>query len=516
MKSIFLFISCGLLLLTGAAAFADGSGRVSVGYTYVDEVGNRSVNYRTFNQYEGVGLSLEKFNYLFDNGLRLKADINNLTMNNRNVVVGLEKSGLFGFQGYNNQYRRTYDFDGASFTRRHRTGGSVWFHPHQYIRVFGGGEYVGKSGNMLPLFDLGGITTPHEVDYTQLCYNAGIRLNHRGGMFQAEYRGGEYHDDINPERDQSRYRINLYGLMPVPRYEWLVLSGQFFHFETKFDETEFMISTNHVRGGAMARPTKRIALNYYFIFDRTSSDNDVVATDNIAHAFYVTYSLAKLAGLTAGYHYGINDDYEDEVNSNAYYFYGWFKPGKYFEFRGEHGFRSENVEDGSRLIGDEDRSRFKLSAKYNRPDQGSISLKYEGRNRENDQLGTEIEFSRFAIDATLIQKSYGTLSAGYAYSNGDYDNLEDNFEFRDHSVYGDITTEEYKGLDGGFGFVYYRSQRDLDVESFTLRFKAGYRFMEDHRFDIEYNVDNFDDFLVRDKYYTSNIVEFKVTKILSF
>ncbi|PKK84262.1 MAG: hypothetical protein CVT49_04655 [candidate division Zixibacteria bacterium HGW-Zixibacteria-1] len=516
MRKILLIVSCAFLLTAGTSVLADGGGRVTVGYTYIDEEGNQSVNHGTFNQYEGVGLSLEKFNYLFDSGLRLKADLNNLTLNNRNAVIGLERSGLFGFRAYNNQYRRVYNFEGDSFTRRHNTGGTVWFYPHRYIRLFGGGEYVGNSGKMLPLFDLGGATPPQDVDYKQFCYNAGIRLNHRGGMFQAEYRAGEYHDDFKIERDQTRSRINLYGLIPVPGYEWLVLSGRFFHFETKYDDTEFKISTNQVRGGAMAKLSEKVLLNYYFIFDRTSSDSDIIATDNIAHAVYATYNWMNVAGLTAGYQYGINDDYEAQVTSNAYYFYGWLKPGRYFELRGEHGMRSESVDDGSRLIGDEDRSRFKFSAKYSKPENGFISIKYEGRNRENEQLGTEIDFTRLAIDAALIRKDYGNLSAGYAYSIGDYDNLETAFEFADHIVYGDITSAEYRGFDAGFGVVYYRSLRDLDVESFSLHFKAGYNFMEDHRLEVKYNVDNFDDFLVRDNYYTSNIVEISLTKILSF
>jgi len=516
MKKLFILISCGLILLTGSVVSADGGGRVKIGYTFIDEEGNQAVNQSTFNRYEGVGLSLERFHYLTDNGIRFKADLKNMTLNNRNMTFGIEKSGLFGLRGYNNQYRRTYDFDGGEFTRRNRTGGKMWFYPHERIRVYGGGEYTGKSGRMAPLFDLAGASPTQEVDYGQLCYHAGIRANHHGGMFQAEYRTGDYNDEINPDRDQSRSRVNLYALLPVPRYEWLVLSGRFFHFETAYDIDDFKISTNQVRGGAMAKLPENFSLNYYFIFDRTSSDSDLIATDNITHTIYATHVWPDRAGITAGYQYGINDDLEGEVQSNGMYLYGWVKPGRYCEFRGEHGFRSENVEDGSRLIGDQDRFRFKLSAKYKRPEYGSLSLKYEGNSRENEQLGTEVEYTRFTVDAVFISKDYGYLSGGYSYSIGDYDNIEESFEFADHVVYGDVTTIEHYGLDAGFGMVYYRSKRDLDVESFTLRFKAGYRFMEDHRFEIKYNVDNFDDFLVRDKYYTSNIVEISLTKILSF
>jgi len=516
MKYLRLVVIIGCLLIVGTAAPADGGGRVKLGYTFVDEEGNEAVNQRTFNSYEGLGLSLERFRYRFDNGTRLSADLKNITLNNRNMTFGLEKSGSYGIRGYNNQFRRTYDFDGGNFTRRHRTGGKLWFYPHRIFRVYGGGEYVNKSGRMEPLFDLAGVTGLQDVDYNQFRWHGGIRGSHRGAMFQAEYHHGEYNDEIDRNRDQSRYKIDLLALLPVPGYERLVLSGRFFHFETKYNSTDFKISTNQVRGGAMAKLLKNLNLNYHFIFDRTSSDSDFIATDNIAHAAYVSYIWPDTGSLTVGYQYGINDDLENEIQSNGIYFYGWLRPWRCWEFRAEHGFNSESVEDGGRLIGDEDRFRFKFTAKCRRLIFGTLSFKFENNNRENEQLGTEVDYIRYCLDASYMSDAYGYLSLGYAYSRGDYINVEDDFEFADHVVYGDISTREYRGFDAGFGAVYYRSKRDLDVESFTLRFRGGYGFMDDYRLDINYNVDNFDDFLVRDKYYTSNIVEISLTKILSF
>ena len=269
---------------------ADGRGNIKLGYTYIDEEGNQSVNQATFNKYEGFSISLEKFRYRFDNDISLKADLKNITLNNRNMVMSVEKAGFFGVRGYNNQYRRAYNFDGGSKTRRHRTGAKLWVYPHEYVRLYGGGEYIGKSGQMVPLFDLAGATGSQKIDYNQFCYHAGIRLNRYDGMFQAEYHAGTYNDDIDPDRDQSRLRFSMHGLLPVPQYEWLVLTGWFYRFETKYDLDDFDISTNYFRGGAGAKLTNNFSLNYYFLFDRTSSDSDIVATDNIAHTFYAMHT----------------------------------------------------------------------------------------------------------------------------------------------------------------------------------------------------------------------------------
>ena len=146
----------------------------------------------------------------------------------------------------------------------------------------------------------------------------------------------------------------------------------------------------------------------------------------------------------------------------------------------------------------------------------SSEIKYEEKNRENDQLGSEVEFMRIALDGTLELKEYGVVSAGYAFASGEYENDEQKFEFGDHLVHADLTSREYYDITAGFGAVYYRSKQDLDVESFTLRFSAAYRFKEDYKLEIDYNVHNFDNFQVWDEYYTANIVEVNLIKTISF
>jgi hypothetical protein len=75
---------------------------------------------------------------------------------------------------------------------------------------------------------------------------------------------------------------------------------------------------------------------------------------------------------------------------------------------------------------------------------------------------------------------------------------------------------DYKKISAGFGFQYYRSKRDLDTESFQLRFKGGYSFHAHYRIEAVYNVHNFDDLRVTDQYYTSNIVEINLIRKLAF
>ena len=77
--------------------------------------------------------------------------------------------------------------------------------------------------------------------------------------------------------------------VPVPRYEWIVLQGGFRHFETKYKKTEFMISSNRGWGNAALTSPADFTIKYFTMLDRTSSDSDYTATDNIVHALYLGY-----------------------------------------------------------------------------------------------------------------------------------------------------------------------------------------------------------------------------------
>ena len=512
-----IILGCLVAMTISVAALANnGAGNVMVGYCFIDEEGNRSVNHSTFHDYEGIGLSLEKFRYSLQNGLRINADLRNMTLNNRNMTLAIAKPGLFGAEFLNNQFRRIYDSTGGSFTRRNRTEGSLWFYPQRYLKIFGGGSLINLTGKTVDSFNESGFGSHTEMDYGQKALNVGLRGNYQGRMLQAEYRTVDYKDNKLSSRDQARYQIRLDALTPIPYYERVVLSGGFRHFQTKYSDNDFKISANTVWGGARAKISPVVYACYNFLFDRAGSDSDRVATDNLAQAAYLTYENPMKAGVTAGYQFDVGDDFEDEVKANSYYFSGWCKALREFEFRFEYGSRIEDI-DGARLLGDESRTRYKTMAKYTKENVGSLSLKYEWKQRKNNQINSKADYSQIVADFSLLKyQRYFNLSGGYSFSNGNYKNREKNFQFKDHLLYGDIGSKEFHHFSAGFGGQYYRNKRDLDVESFSLHFETAYQFFKNYRIEAIYNVHNFDDFLVTDQYFTANIVEVNLIKKLSF
>lgn len=511
-----LLIGALMSLVMIPSATASGNGDLKIGYIVLDETGNMSVNRSTFNDYEGASLSLEKFRYDFKNGMLLRANLRNITMNNRNLTADVGKAGLFSLKLFHNQFRRIYDFHGGNTTRRHNEGASLSFNPIRYVEIFGSGSNMGRTGSTIDLFSPSSRGDKVNVDYKQLFYNGGARVTYRGMMVVGEYRGNQFRDNRNVNRDQDRMEGRVAATVPVPRYEWILFQGGFRHFETKYKKTDFLISSNRGWGAASVAMSPEFAVKYYLMLDRTSSDSDFTAYDNLVQAFYVGYTNQRYGGVTVGYQYDINDQYWARTNAKSLYGSCWFKPTTQAELRAEYGTRTEDVKESVRLVGDEDINRYRFSGKYRFTDVGNIALKYEGKVRKNDEIDGKVTLNRVTFDCGVTLKKYATITVGYSSGKGDYENATQQFKFTDHLLYGDAISQEYHGLTVGAGVTYYRSKRDLDVESFNIRCSAALRLYDDMRLETIYNAHNFDDLLVRDDYYTANIVEINLIKGLSF
>ncbi len=509
-----ILIAAILTIFTTSLVFAGGSGDLKLGYTYLSDKGNLAMSQPTFNDYKGIGLSLENFRYQCSKGTIFRADLKNITLDNRNLNLGIEKAGLWGLNANLNKYRRIYDFEGKDATKRDQFGSDLWVNLNKRLRIFGGFSSIGLKGKIDDSFNLGA-DAPRQMEYSQKNYNVGARINCNGGMFQAEYLKINYKDKKISDRDQDRQNVRLNALMPVLKNNRLIASGGFQSFETKYTASGFKIKSNTVWGGGLLNLPHHFSVNYNFIFNRAGSDSDMVKTDNIANTVYLNHVWPNLAGLTVGYQNDIRDDFDKQLKSNSYYFSGWVTKNR-CELRADYGSRAEDVKKGTRLVGNEDRTRFKVQTKYRYTDATWLGLSYEGKQRKNDDIGSKADFNRFGAQCAVKFGDLFNLNGGYFYATGKYKNIESEFKFTDHELFGDITLKEFCRLTPGFGALYYRSKRDLDIEHFNLRFSGTYRLVSDFELEAIYNVYNFDDFLVSDRYYTSNIVEINLIKGFSF
>ena len=118
-KSKYLIITIAILLAFSVNGYAADSGTfdVNLGYTYIDEDGNLASNQSSYNYYDGLGVSLEKARFIFDNGIIINSNLRNVNLDNRNLYFNVTKPGLFGADVTTNKYRRYYNFDGTDYSQ---------------------------------------------------------------------------------------------------------------------------------------------------------------------------------------------------------------------------------------------------------------------------------------------------------------------------------------------------------------------------------------------------------------
>jgi len=507
-----------MLLLAVPATAVVGSefkGTVKAGWIFEDIEGNQGVYQPTYNLYPGGTISFERMSYRFDNGIRLNGNFQNITLNNRNLALGVTKSGLFGVSVTNNQYRRTYSFDGDKFTRRNQTNGQVWVQPVKYIKLFGGYGLTNKQGEIVDLVDPDITRNVNQVDYTHKYYNGGVQFMYDRSYLQFQYQGFDYSDELNDLGDRKTNRVRVTAVTPVPRINNLLLNGGFQHYVHRVENFDDTLSANTVWGGARYAYKYGLSLRYSFIWDRARRTEDLAATDNITHAVYADKVWRGQGGVSVGYRRHMSDDVRYEVNGNGYFFYGWTSLIPHMTIKAGLGTENSEVESGRTLTGDQDLTRYWASARY-KFDYGNVRVKFEDKTRKHDDIGSQADFSRIGTDFTLKYGKFGEVYGTYAYLYGKYTNDAGEFKFGEHVLSGDVFTAEYMHLKAGFGGTYVRSRKDLNVESFTVRFTGVFSFMNDHRLEVIYSAHNFDNFddvsPIYTQYYTSNVVQVNLVR----
>ena len=500
----------GVLGSASTAVASSYTGKLALGYVWLDETGDRSLNQPTLNLYEGMALSLRQFRWNATNGTYVFGDLKNITLNNRNARAGISRPGQYYLALHTRQYRRIYSADGSQNTQRSVNGGNAWIQPHRNIRLYGNYDLTHKRGSIVELYDL---TVPSidPVDFKYNHYRAGVRLSKKQSSLELDFRGASYDDqDDSATTDFTTTRYRISGRTPIPRQDRLWLNAGYAYYKREREQGNELTSSIGW-GGLRYNFPGGWAARYSFFWDRSRATTEPVATDNIINSFSAEKTWARKGGLSAGYRYYINDDVWHAYKGNGFFAAGWLRPTPAWNFRADFGTTSMDDQQQNTLTGNADNTRVNVSAAYYATF-GKLRAKYENRSRKQDDVGSTIDFNRLGADLTLKNKRYGRLIASYTYTKGDYTNAESTFHFNDHLLDGQIETASWKGLEVLFGGSYLRSQKDLDTERFSIR--AGGRFsFKRYGIEVMYTSHNFDDFNAANtpglytEFYTANIVQ---------
>jgi hypothetical protein len=514
-----LFALLALAVITSSPAAGDnGTGKIGFGYVFVDEDGSRAVNSQTFNTYEGVALSMYDWRYNWENGTSLKANLKNITLNNRDLRLWLGKPGRFSLSATNNQYRRVYSDSASNYTRRRSTNVQAMFQASRYFKVFGGYGRTDKHGTDFFILPAINDTINRSTDYGYKSYNFGTQMGDRYGLVRAEYRRFDFTDNTGLSTDRKAEQVDLYTSSTVPSVKWLYLAGGLNLRKDKVESTGTDLKTNQWWGGAKAYLTPTLLLDYRLVFATTKRNSPQRTIDNLQNVISLGKTWSRRGGVRVGYENRISDDFVNRTSSDGLLANAWLRPNMHWYFEAAISTRKADVTDGVTLLGDESRTNHAVSALYSDDKWGSLGARWEGHIRTNDDINSRTEYNVLSGELNLIDAKKGRLTVTHSYYVRTFENRSDNtsYEFADHVLTGHAYLTEIKQLTVDFGGTWYRSKRDQDMEKLSGDIGVAYRIQPTLQLAGRYRVYNFDNFLVTDEYYTANIVEFKLIKDVQF
>ncbi|MBI4720873.1 MAG: hypothetical protein HY770_06560 [Chitinivibrionia bacterium] len=497
------------------AAADEGGGRFKIGYVYIDQEGNLSVNQESFNIDDPLAISLEDFKYFMDNGVMFNADLRRISLNNRNLAVSSSKADLFSVSLRDNRYRRVYDSAETYFTERESAGGTMTISPSRYLKLFGGFDYTDKHGDDLVVFEQPSDAAVVRSDYTNQSYSIGAQGFYKQSSLRLEYRASEFDDRVNKPSDRDANVFRASATAAIPGFERAVLSGGYDYRLDKLYAYRSELKTNQGWAATRIHLPLQFSADYRFVFARTLHEGNGIETDNVLNTVAVGKTWNRRGGLRIGYENRIADDLADRSESNGFLFNGWYSHANRVFLRALASTRDKDIVTGSTLIGDEDYIRYRVSVTADGGMLGDVSVQYQGRRKENKDIGSTVDYRSISTTWRLDTKKLGSLAVTYAYYLGEYENRSTNFEFSDNMVTGTITPAPYRGVGVRAGGTYYRSRRDLDIEKIALNLGATYSFRNGYYFDADYTAYNYDDFLAIDRFYTGNILEVSLARDFS-
>lgn len=534
MNKGYIYCACALLILslTSMAGAIDFTGTTKLGWIFLDEEGSAAVDQPAYNIFDGPAFSLERFNLKFDNGLKAYGDLKNMSLNNRNLKLGVTKPGLFGLTFNNYQYRQYYSHDGADYTRRRYYQGQAWIEPIDGMRFFGGFGQTLKKGMSQDYIEPAGLTTMRNVDYTQSLGNFDFQFRRDRHYFKAECRLTDYSNWLDRSFDRQTFRLRFSGSAPVPTREDLYVSAGYQHYLAEIENKQDTLITDAFWGGVQWYGSKWYSIKYSFLFDRARRTGDLSATDNIIHALYFTRTWIAKGGFTVGYRYQTTDDVHDETSQNGYFASAWYNPMMNLSVKAGYGNEQSSVNSGRTLNGEKSRTKFWAGFKY-KLDNAGWNLMFKSRSTDNDEFagwdqtlsvnyprGTSYstDYVEIATDLYCKTQNVGTFNFAYSYSDGNYTNDDVKFKYHEHVLSGDIESKRIVSLAVKLGAIYLRGKGDVDYERTDLHMGADWKFSFGMALEFKYTALNFDNYIdpspIYAEYHTANIFEINLIKEL--
>ncbi len=495
---------------------AEIRGTIKLGGVIVDEeAADLSAMQETYNIYEGFSAAEIKLDGSFNPKTYFTLSLNDINLDNRKSDFEFWVPGRFKFFTRYDQHRQVFDPDRTLSSTRKDLRFGTWLAPVNWFKLTADYDYQMRDGERVG-FPLG-VQSELGNGYDDVLQTGRVEGEMRRGStaLAVAYDFSDYSDDSSEMRNRFGYVVSARLRAPgyfTDKVTHLLRAG-YGRREIKNVDTEYTLLNFQYTG--VAAPIRVVQLKYNFFANRTDDKSTQLKTDNFRNHIDATYFHPRGA-VFGGYGYETNDDDRSLTSYHTYTVGGSFRGPKDLAAKVEYANRSKRDEEKHTLLRDIETATFLAKLQVSPVNDLVLGAGYKNREREFSDIGVESEGRSANVYGRYGYDRWGSIGVEYTYSKDEYDDRISRFGTENSVVTSRADFERVRGLRLGGGVTYLDVGGDLDIEKSVLFAEAEYTLLENYRIEVKYNVYNYDDYILLDRYYTANIVWINVAYDFDF
>jgi hypothetical protein len=517
MRYAVLLAMAALVLSAQPAAPSKWDGTIMLGGIAVDEsFGDRSSVQETYNIFNGFNVTQLRLNGGPNAGHYFSLNLREINLDSRKGSFLYRIPGKFQFSSQYRQHRQIFDTGGDVTSSRKLWGFRTHYTPSRLVKIDADYNLNLRDGSRLSYPPGTDSWLGSGYDYTMHRAGLGVEVNKgmRGGALRYEYM--DFKNKLDQLTDRRGHLVSArlttaFGFYP----EWShFLRGAYGKHDLTNAGTDYTLL--NFQYTSAIRPAHWFKFRYNFYVNRIDDSATAMKNDNIVNNFDADF-FYPYGRLFAGYGYEIKDDDRALTDYNTWRVGGDFDYRRYVLLRVFYSNRTKNDQEKQTLLQDMEAERVRGDLKFQIvKDVLSIGGKYINGEREFVDIGQKSKGQRASGFLNVAYPGWFTLIGDYYYTLEEHKDLVGSFETNSHNVTSRLAFDRVQGLYLAVGGAYIDVGKDLDIEKSTVFFEGRYVTPQGIRVEFKYNVYNYDDYLIRDRYYTGNIVWFNLGYDFSF
>ncbi len=512
MRTTTVSILSVMLVVTLAASPSSArtlDGTLKLGGIIRNQTGDRSAVQETFNVYDGFSVTELLLNGMMDPRDYVSLDLQEVNLDSRRGDFVFRRPGALKLTAGFDQHRQIFSPDGAINSKRKdwRVGAEVT--PIRWVALTGSFDSQTRDGDRLP-FPLGTVSSlGTQYDNALRSGEVAAQFDKDGRGAAVSYRASRYTDDLDQSTDRSGQVVSARLYSPshfLGNWTHLLRAAYGVH---RLSNRDLDYTLTNLQYTGVLQAARALQLRYRFEGNRVDDQATRLKTDRFENDADATYYY-RYGQFSGGYGYETNDDDQTLTSYNTWRAGTIFRPGKYLDARVDYVSRVKKDQEDLTLLKDIDASQIRAKLQVRPRDELALGAGFSRREREFTTIGVDLKGDEFNAFGRYAYPGWGALSSDYSYSTDDYRDLTAGFHVRSHIVTARADFERLKNLRLGGGVTYLDIRRDLSIEKTLVFVEGTYTLQNDYHLEVRYNVYNYDDYLLLDRFYTANVLRLNV------